>query len=40
MMSRTCAVHYSALPYSRSTEVSAPESKERIVGNELDKVKR
>ena len=23
MMSRTCAVHYSALPYSRSTEVSA-----------------
>ena len=24
MMSRTCAVHYSALPYSRSTEVSAP----------------
>lgn len=24
MMSRTCAVHYSALPYSRSTQVSAP----------------
>ena len=28
MMSWTCAVHYSALPYSRSTEVSAP----RILG--------
>ena len=24
MMSWTCAVHYSALPYSRSTQVSAP----------------